>query len=179
MSEEFAVNGRSVRISRAVLPLALAALWGLGLCGAAVSPAQNAPLQDLATYPRTMLTIRSGKTQHTFSVWVADTAPRQTQGLMYVRDLPADRGMLFTDCCTGIWMRNTYIELDIVFVGTDGRIAKIAEHAHPFDETTIPAGGPMKAVVELRGGVASELKLKTGDEVSWQPTTDLVNPPRP
>ena len=166
------------RAARAQLIFALAALWTFGLFGAAQAPAQNPPpLQDLATYPRTTLTIKSGKVSHTFSVWVADSSPRQTQGLMYVRDLPADRGMLFLNCCTGIWMRNTYIELDIVFVGTDGRIAKIAERAHPFDETTIPAGGPMKAVVELKGGVAGELKLKTGDEVSWQPPTDLVNPP--
>jgi uncharacterized protein len=169
------VNGRSVQLTRATL--ALLALAALSLSSAPRGTAQSAALQDLATYPRTALTIKSGKTQHSFSVWVADTQPRQTQGLMYVRDLPADRGMLFTNCCTGIWMRNTYIELDIVFVGMDGRIAKIAEHAHPFDETTIPAAGPTKAVVELKGGVANELKLKTGDEVSWQPPTDLVNPP--
>ena len=171
------MNARSVRIRSGTLSLALAALVACGISASIRSAAQNAPLLDLATYPRTSLTIRSGKAAHTFSVWVADSAPRQTQGLMFVRDLPADRGMLFINCCTGIWMRNTYIELDIVFVGMDGRIAKIAEHARPFDETTIPAGGPMKAVVELKGGVASELKLKTGDEVSWAPPTDLVNPP--
>jgi uncharacterized protein len=166
------------RASRTQLICAPAALWVLGLAVALQTPAQNPPpLQDLATYPRTTLTVRSGKVSHNFSVWVADTSPRQTQGLMFVRDLPANRGMLFINCCTGIWMRNTYIELDILFVGMDGHIAKIAEHAHPFDETTIPAGGPMKAVVELKGGVAGELKLKAGDEVSWQPPTDLVNPP--
>jgi uncharacterized protein len=162
------VNARSVRMRIASLSVALAMLSTVGI---------SAPVLDLATYPRTSLTIRSGKTAHNFSVWVADSAPRQTQGLMFVRDLPPDRGMLFVNCCTGIWMRNTYIELDIVFVGLDGRIAKIAEHARPFDETTIPAGGPMKAVVELKGGVASELKLKPGDEVSWAPPVDRVNPP--
>jgi uncharacterized protein len=171
------VTARFSQRRPAVLVLTLAVLGFVGFAAAPQAPAQSPPIQDLATYPRTTLTIRSGKATHTFSVWVADTAPRQTQGLMYVRDLPAERGMLFVSCCTGIWMRNTYIELDILFVGMDGRIAKIAEHARPFDETTIPAGGPMKAVVELKGGVAAELKLKAGDEVSWQPPIDLVNPP--
>lgn len=86
---------------------------------------------------------------------------------MFVRDLPANEGMLFLDCCSGIWMKNTYIELDIVFVGKDGRIAKIAPRAHPFDETTIPAPGPVGEVVELKGGVAEMLGLKVGDRVSW------------
>ena len=86
---------------------------------------------------------------------------------MFVRDLPQNEGMLFPDCCSGIWMKNTYIELDIVFVGKDGRIAKIAQRAHPFDETTIPAPGPVGAVVELKGGEAQSLGLKIGDRVSW------------
>jgi uncharacterized membrane protein (UPF0127 family) len=86
---------------------------------------------------------------------------------MFVRDLPSDAGMVFTQCCSGIWMKNTYVELDIVFVGPDQRISRIAEHAKPFDETTIPAGGPVSAVVELRGGETAKLKLKPGDKVSW------------
>jgi uncharacterized membrane protein (UPF0127 family) len=142
-------------------------LGALGaLCSTALQ-AQSPPLQDLATFPRATLEIVSGATTHRFSVWIADTPARQTQGLMFVRDLPADAGMVFTECCSGIWMKNTYIELDIVFVGPDRRISRIAEHAKPFDETTIPAGGPVSAVVELRGGEAEKLKLRPGDKVSW------------
>jgi uncharacterized membrane protein (UPF0127 family) len=129
--------------------------------------AQSEPLQDLTTFPRATLEIVSGATTHRFSVWIADTPARQTQGLMFVRDLPADQGMVFTQCCSGIWMKNTYIELDIVFVGPDKRISRIAERAKPFDETTIPAGGPVLATIELRGGEAATLKLKPGDKVSW------------
>jgi len=133
---------------------------------AAEAPGQR-PIEDLASFPRTTLEIVSGPRRHRFEVWVADTDARKEQGLMFVRDLPQDQGMLFPDCCSGIWMKNTYIELDIVFVGKDGRIAKIAARAHPFDETTIPAPGPVEAVVELKGGEAARLELKIGDRVSW------------
>lgn len=125
------------------------------------------PIEDLAAFPRTTLEIVSGSKRHRFEVWVADTDARKEQGLMFVRDLPENEGMLFPDCCSGIWMKNTYIELDIVFVGKDGRIAKIARRARPFDETTIPAPGPVGAVVELAGGAAEMLGLTVGDRVSW------------
>ena len=161
------------------IPSALSAvllLAGVGTFCAGATRAQEQALpqaapQDLATYPRTMLTIKSGSAVHTFTVWVADTPPRQEQGLMFVRDLPADEGMLFTHCCTGIWMKNTYIELDIVFIGPDGRITKIAERARPFDETTIGAPGVAEAVVELKGGEAAHLNLKVGDHVQWDSST--------
>jgi len=154
--------------SRSVLATAVALAALAALPEAPPGWAQTEPVQDLATFPRTTVEIRSGSTTHRFKVWVADTDGRKTQGLMFVRDLPDDEGMLFTDCCAGIWMKNTYISLDIVFVGTDGRIAKIAEHAQPFDLRTVSAGQPVEAVVELKGGEAAQLKLKVGDRVSWQ-----------
>ena len=105
---------------------------------------------------------------------------------MFVRELAANHGMLFPNCCSGIWMKDCYIDLDIVFVGADtaadrqrkpaegavagasgGVIAKLAPRAQPHDETTIPAPGPVVAVVELRGGSGELLKLKVGDRVSW------------
>jgi uncharacterized protein len=130
------------------------------------APGQTS-IEDLAAFPRTTLEIASGAKRHRFDVWVADTDARKEQGLMFVRDLPPNQAMLFVDCCAGIWMKNTYIELDIVFVGKDGRIAKIAPRARPFDETNIPAPGPVKAVVELKGGEAAQLGLKVGDRVTW------------
>ncbi len=147
---------------------ALAAVALLGFALAPAGRAQNGPVQDLSTFPRTTLEIRGKSGPHRFNVWVADTDDRKTQGLMFVRDLAADEGMLFTDCCQGIWMKNTYIELDIVFVGADGRITKIAERARPFDETTISAPQGVKAVVELKGGEAESLGLQVGDRVAWK-----------
>lgn len=157
-------------VDMASLPAAIVSAIALLLALPLPSPAhaQSRPIQDLSTFPRTTLDIVSGSKKHRFEVWIADTAPRQEQGLMFVRQLPPEEGMLFLDCCNGIWMKNTYIELDIVFVGTDGRIAKIAARAQPFDETTIPAPGPVEAVVELKGGQAQALGLKVGDTVEWK-----------
>ena len=154
------------KISRRAARLLAAAL----LAGLTAPPswAQSGPLEDLAHFPHTTLTIHGGgDTQH-FSVWVADTDARKEQGLMFVRDLPADQGMLFTHCCSGIWMKNTYIELDILFIGADGRIIKIARRAHPFDETTISPGGVAEEVVELKGGEAERRHLQVGDRVEWK-----------
>ncbi len=149
------------------LPAALGLATTL-LLGSALARSQSAPLEDLAHFPRTELEIKSAHATHRFTVWIADTPARQEQGLMFVRDLPADQGMLFVHCCSGIWMKNTYIELDIVFVGSDGRIIKIAPRARPFDETTISPGGKADEVVELRGGTAAALALEPGDRVTWE-----------
>jgi uncharacterized protein len=164
-------------VRRRLLPV-LAAILALGVLWQ-VPPghAQSEPVQDLSTFPRTTLEIHSASATHTFKVWVADTPGRQTQGLMFVRDLPEDEGMLFTQCCSGIWMKNTYISLDIVFVGSDGRIVKIAERAQPFDLSTISAGQPVQAVVELKGGEAAELQLRVGDRVTW--LSDGEKKPKP
>jgi uncharacterized protein len=147
------------------------------LCLSALASAQQQPrLEDLSAFPRTDLDIKGGGTSHHFSVWVADTPARQEQGLMFVRDLAPDQGMLFPNCCSGIWMKNTYIELDIVFVGGDGHIIKIAPRARPFDETTITPGGTPAAVIELKGGQADVLKLHVGDQVSWKPFAAAKSP---
>jgi uncharacterized protein len=155
-------NGALRQLRFAAVGFALASL-------ATLASAQDAPLLALTSYPRTHLEIKSGPVTHRFTVWVADTQPRKEQGLMFVRDLPADQGMLFTQCCSAIWMKNTYIELDIVFVGADGKIITIAPHAHPFDETSLKPVGTADAVVELKGGEAERLKLKVGDRVEWSP----------
>ncbi len=163
-------------MNRRLIPVLVAAL-PLGILGRTPPAlAQSEPVQDLSTFPRTMLEIHGASATHTFKVWVADTPGRQTQGLMFVRDLPDDEGMLFTHCCSGIWMKNTYVSLDIVFVGTDGRIVKIAERAQPFDLRTISADQPVQAVVELKGGAAAQLKLRTGDRVTWVSAGDKPAP---
>ena len=72
---------------------------------------------------------------HTFRVWVADTPQRAEQGLMFVNDLPESEGMVFPldpPRVENMWMKNTYIELDMLFIGADGRVTKIIERAHPL-----------------------------------------------
>jgi uncharacterized membrane protein (UPF0127 family) len=137
---------------------------------AASAVAQTGPLEDLASFPQTQLEIRGDATAHRFKVWVADTPSRQSQGLMFVRDLPADQGMVFMHDpprLASMWMKNTFIELDMIFIAPDGRIAKIAERTKPHSLDTIASEVAVKAVLELKGGEAARRKLRVGDRVSW------------
>ncbi|HTY94236.1 MAG TPA: DUF192 domain-containing protein [Steroidobacteraceae bacterium] len=154
--------------------------WLLALCAAcgllalytltAHAQAPGAPLEELSAFPQATLTITGGGGRHQFSLWVADTGPRSEQGLMFVRELPADRGMVFTGeqpRVWNMWMKNTYIPLDMLFVAVDGRVVKIA-HAIPHDETTISSDVPVNAVIELQGGISEKLHLKVGDLARWK-----------
>jgi len=137
--------------------------------------AQSGPLEDLSAFPRTSLEILHGKKKkdsRQFQVWIADTPSRQEQGLMFVRDLPQGQGMLFPITKPrkmSMWMKNTYIELDIVFVGEKGAIDKIIEHARPLSLELLNSDKPVSAVLEIRGGEAQRLDLKVGDRVDWIP----------
>lgn len=154
--------------------------WLLALCaacsalilyaGSGHSQTPSAQLEDLAAFPQTTLTISGGHGKHEFTVWVANTDPRAEQGLMFVRELAADRGMVFTGPrprVWGMWMRNTYIPLDMLFVDVDGRVVKIA-HALPHDETTISSDVIVNSVIELQGGISEKLQLKVGDVAKWK-----------
>jgi uncharacterized membrane protein (UPF0127 family) len=146
-------------------------LFGLLTSAGVTAQAPNLPL-DLATYPRTELTITPAKpaTVHTFRVWVADTPPRAEQGLMFVSDLPESEGMVFPlepPRVENMWMKNTYIELDMLFIA-NGRVTKIIERAAPLSLAIISSGTPVAAVLELKGGAAGRLGLKVGDAVSWK-----------
>ena len=114
------------------------------------------------------ITTASGST-HRFTVELADTAERRAVGLMYRASMAADHGMLFdfkTDQPVSMWMRNTRIPLDMLFIARDGRIVNIAERAVPFSETTVPSKGPVRAVLELNGGTTARLGIKPGDRVT-------------
>ena len=136
----------------------------------------DVPALDLATFPRAALEIvqRAPQSLHRFhfDVWVADTPARAEQGLMFVRDLPAERGMVFPfepGRVVSFWMKNTYIELDMLFIAADGRVVKIIERAPPLRLDPLSSDVPVGAVLELRGGEAGLLGLRVGDQVSWKP----------
>lgn len=105
---------------------------------------------------------------HAFEVEIADTPERQTLGLMYRTALPETKGMLFVhpdERELAMWMRNTYIPLDMVFIRADGTVHRIEARTEPLSERTISSDGPVLAVLELAGGVAERLGLKPGDRV--------------
>ena len=130
-------------------------------------PAAKAPQSGLEQAP---LTIHSANGAHRFTVDVAATPEQQERGLMFVRSLAGNRGMIFPydpPQQVAFWMKNTLIPLDIIFIRADGKIARIA-NARPLDETPLPSGEPAAAVLEIRGGRAAELGIKAGDKVDWR-----------
>jgi uncharacterized membrane protein (UPF0127 family) len=146
-----------------------AACCALALSFLQQAHAQIAPLEDLDAFPSATLTIGDGKkVKHSLTVWLADTPQRQAQGLMFVRSLPAARGMLFVHeqpRDISMWMKNTYIPLDMVFIGVDGRIQQIVEQATPHSLDLIRSNEPARAVLEIAGGEAKRLCLHTGQQV--------------
>ena len=115
------------------------------------------------------LTIRSKSGFHQFTVEVAGTAEEQERGLMFRKSLGPDRGMIFPyepPQDVAFWMKNTLIPLDIIYIRSDGTIARIT-NAEAMNLTPLPSGEPIGAVLEIRGGRAAELGIKEGDAVSW------------
>lgn len=114
------------------------------------------------------LAIVSGDERHEFQVELALTPAERSRGLMYRRSMPADHGMLFDferEEMVSMWMRNTYISLDMLFIRTDGTIARIAANTEPLSERTISSGEPVRFVLELNAGKSAELGISPGDRV--------------
>ncbi|MCH8614793.1 DUF192 domain-containing protein [Sphingomonas sp. SM33] len=117
------------------------------------------------------LTIQSATGTHKFTVEVASSQEEQAQGLMNRQSLAPDRGMIFPydpPQQVAFWMKNTLIPLDMVFIGADGKIGRIAANTTPMSLDPVPSVDPVSAVLEIAGGRAAELGLKEGDKVSWQ-----------
>ncbi len=114
------------------------------------------------------LTIVSGDERHEFMVELADTPEARSRGLMYRRSMADDYGMLFdferVEIVT-MWMRNTYIPLDMLFIRADGTIARIAENTEPLSERTISSREPVLSVLEVKGGTTARLGIGPGDRV--------------
>lgn len=118
----------------------------------------------------TKVTIVSGGHRHVFNLELADTPQEQERGLMFRTQLPADGGMLFTyhpPRPVYMWMRNTLIPLDMIFVRPRGTIGFIEYAAEPLTEQPRGAHSDMRAVLELPGGTARRLGIKVGDYVDY------------
>ncbi len=132
--------------------------------------ATQAPAQ-LARFPTAPLTIVTSSGPHSFTVEVATTPAQMEQGLMFRRSLPPDSGMLFdygAPSMAMMWMKNTLIPLDMLFVDSTGHIVNIHERAVPGSLATIAAAAPVRAAIELNGGTASRLGIRPGDRVVFQ-----------
>jgi uncharacterized membrane protein (UPF0127 family) len=132
-----------------------------------VAPAGMA-LGQLAQFPKAPLTIVTASGTHNFTVEIATAPAQMEQGLMFRRSLAPDAGMLFdyrVPSMASMWMKNTLIPLDMLFVDAKGRIVNIHERAVPGSLDTIAAAAPVRAVVELNGGTTARLGIRPGDKV--------------
>jgi uncharacterized protein len=139
------------------------------LACAAAAPAHAQYVEPLSAFPQSVLAIRTadGKVIN-FKVWTADTPRREEQGLMFVRKMDEHAGMLFLfpeSKRVTMWMKNTYISLDLLFMNRQGKIDYIAARATPLSEAIIGPPGPEFAVLELNGGTAARLGVVVGDFV--------------
>ena len=143
-----------------VVALLSAALPGCGPSGASVESATS-------TVP---LSVRSGAKVHKFIVEVARTEAEQARGLMFRDRLADNAGMIFPispQRVASFWMKNTLIPLDMIFIRGDGSIARIAAETVPYSLDPVTSGEPVAAVLEIRGGRASELGISENDKVEW------------
>ena len=128
---------------------------------AALTPSQAAG--------RATIEIVSSTGVHAFDVQLATNDAERERGLMFVKSLPEGKGMLFDfkrDQPVAFWMHNTYIPLDMIFIAGNGRVMHIAENAKPMSDDLIPSQYPVRAVLEVIGGTAEKLGIKTGDRVT-------------
>jgi uncharacterized membrane protein (UPF0127 family) len=133
-----------------------------------VSPAraQTGPQPELPK-ERLVIVTHDGK-EHVFNVEMATAMNTQVVGLMFRPAVPADGGMLFdwgTPRPSQMWMRNTIVSLDMVFINDDGTVRAIAEHTVPQSLAIIDSRGPVRATLELAAGTAERLDIRVGDRV--------------
>lgn len=154
----------------------------LSLLAAVAPPAAQAQgaIRPLSAFPRETIVVETRSARlHRFDAWRADRFETRAQGLMFVRELRPEQAMIFVyppGQDVGMWMKNTLIPLDMLFVDGHGCIVMVKEQAQPGSLETIAADVPVELVVELAGGTAGTLGIRVGDRVA-RPQADW--PPAP
>lgn len=149
--------------------LALFAVLFVSLAFASAGPAL-AQSTRLVTFETDSLSIETADGRHDFQVEIAESADQRAQGLMFRREMAADAGMLFLfgrEEERAMWMKDTFIPLDMLFIEKSGRIRRIEQRTVPQSLRAIPSGGPVVAVLELNAGTTSRLSIQPGDRVVY------------
>lgn len=150
------------------LVAALGLTAALGLFDIVGRPSEAQAQAMTLPVDRTPLTVRTGRGERSFAVEIADEPVERSAGLMFRTDLPDDRGMLFVlegEGQAGFWMKNTPLPLDLLFIGSDGRVRAIL-HGEPQSEALISPHVPVRYVLELRAGTAARAGIEPGDLVT-------------
>jgi len=124
--------------------------------------------QGFATFNRSKLRVVTKSGKHEFIVETAVTDRQHSQGLMFRQSLAKNAGMLFdykVPTSITMWMKNTFIPLDMIFIGNDGGVINVVQRAIPFSESVISSLGKARGVLEVNGGTASRLGIMPGDKI--------------
>lgn len=130
---------------------------------------ENAEQHQLHKLKKSDLRIESASELHHFRVYLVQTPDEMRMGLMHVSKLPKDTGMLFAygqNRRGSMWMKNTLIPLDILYIKQDGTIANIQKNATPLSLDSLPSEGMVFAALEINGGLTDALGIKVGDRVA-------------
>lgn len=131
----------------------------------AQTPVQPEPL---SAFEHSKLEVRTDAGVRRFDVWLADSPSRRSQGLMFVERLKPNTGMLFVyeqPQTVSMWMKNTLIPLDMLFISRSGKVTRIARNTTPQSLATISSLGSVVGVLEIGGGESKRLGIQVGDTV--------------
>lgn len=158
-----------------------ATLIGVGLLGGVscgMSTGASAPgvagLDEQFDYDTLVIEADDGR-RHDFKIYVAGSRDQQRQGLMFVRSLPDDVGMLFVydeSAVRSMWMKNTYVSLDIVFATGDGAVATVIRDTTPLSLESLSSGVPVTYVLELKAGTTRRLNIGKKSRLIWHSADD-------
>ena len=147
-----------------------------GFLAGSVAMAQTVndnPTGPQPTLPTIPLQIKTGAGHvYSFNVELPTTEQEQVTGEMYRTDIPADTGMLFVwphPQISEMWMKHCPVPEDMVFIGADGKILAIAQNTVPYSLKVISSGVPVKATLELQGGLTAKYNINVGDQVIAKP----------
>jgi uncharacterized membrane protein (UPF0127 family) len=152
----------------AVALLVLAAAGVGAVLWAEQRPSKEATKAEGSAAQEERLELVTASGVHALDIEIAATPEKQALGLMFRTSLPDTKGMLFQHSAPNelsMWMRNTYIPLDMVFIRADGTVHRIEARTEPLSERIIASEGPVTAVLEIAGGAAERMGLKPGDKV--------------
>jgi uncharacterized membrane protein (UPF0127 family) len=158
-------KGAAISVALFIFPPLFVAAWPwMNAFVDLVPPAHAKMRQD------TLRIVSAGGAEHAFTIEVATTEKEKALGLMFRTELSDNQGMLFpytVERGLQMWMHNTYIPLDMLFIRADGTITRIEERAEPLSDRVISSGAPVLAVLEIPGGASARLGIKAGDKVRY------------
>ena len=148
--------------------IAVLAVIGIALLGLIALAQEGKTPEDTQVFSRGELVIETASGPLRLDVEIARTDKQHSQGLMFRTSLDQNSGMIFiydSPRRISMWMKNTILSLDMIFIGEDGRIKRIVANTTPMSEATISSRGPVSAVLELLAGAAKRLAIKPGDQI--------------